>query len=83
MGLLFFTMDDCVNCANQEIFMENEGIKYDTVDLSKTPEKAIEYGIMSTPVTILLDGEEEIDRAYGFDRDKVEEFANKTIGWRV
>ena len=77
MGLLFFTMDDCVNCANQEVFMKNEGIEYDTVDLSETPEKAIEYGIMSTPVTILLDGEEEVDRAYGFDRDKVEEFANK------
>lgn len=77
MGLLFFTMDNCVNCANQEIFMKNEGISYETVDLSETPEKAIEYGIMSTPVTILLDDGEEIDRAYGFDKEKVEIFATK------
>lgn len=77
MGLLFFTMDNCVNCANQEIFMKNEGIDYETIDLSETPEKAIEYGIMSTPVTLLLDDGEEIDRAYGFDKEKVEEFATK------
>lgn len=76
MELVFLTQDDCRGCDDQKIFMDNEGIDYKEINLSEEPQFVNQYGVMSTPVTILEEDGEEITRVSGFIRDSIEELAD-------
>jgi thioredoxin 1 len=55
-------------------FLDNAGVDYDRVDVFKSPDIASQYGIMSTPVTILFDDDgSEIQRSVGFKPDELNE----------
>lgn len=55
-------------------FLDNSSVEYDRVDVFQSPEIASQYGIMSTPVTILFDDDgSEIQRSVGFKPDELQE----------
>ncbi|MEM5009419.1 thioredoxin family protein [Niallia taxi] len=65
---------NCRNCGYVAKFLESNGVSYQTIDVTEQPDKAVKYGIMSVPVTILLDeSENELKRSIGFKPDELEE----------
>jgi thioredoxin 1 len=73
MKLLKLEQPNCRNCGNVAAFLEDNGVKFTTVDVSKNPDVAAKYDIMTTPVTILLDDNgNEVQRSAGFDRAELE-----------
>lgn len=75
MEIVLLSQDNCGPCKMLKKYMDREGIEFREINISKEPEQADKYGIMSTPVTILEDEGEEVTRFNGFSPDKVEEFA--------
>lgn len=65
--ILKFQRENCNPCNMISAFMDAEGIEYEAVDVYENPELTAEYGIMSVPVVILLDGEEEVGRVNGYN----------------
>jgi len=73
MKLLKLKQPNCRNCGFVAAFLEDNGVNFTSVDVSKNPDVAVKYNIMSTPVTILLDdNDNEVKRSAGFDRDELE-----------
>ena len=69
---------NCKNCGNVALFLENNGIEFDTYDVTKHPDKAVKYNIMSVPVTILEDNEgNELQRSIGFNPAELEDMISK------
>lgn len=78
MKLLKLYQPKCTPCQFVENFLQDQGVEYESIDVSKQPEVAGKYGVMSTPVTILLDDNgEEVDRSAGFNPPKLESLIAK------
>lgn len=78
MKLLKLEQPNCRNCGIVGQFLSNQGVEFETVDVSKNPDMAVKYDIMSTPVVILLDESgEEVERSAGFNPGQLEEMINK------
>lgn len=84
MEILKFNQNVCKPCKELDIFLNNDlGVKADkvyTLDGEKDEDriKAGEYGIMTTPVLVLLDDNGvEVDRVIGTNRGAVEELFTK------
>jgi thioredoxin 1 len=78
MKLLKLEQPNCRNCGFVAAFLDDKGIKYTTVDVSKNTDVAVKYGIMTTPVTILLDeNNNEVQRSLGYNRSELEEIVSK------
>ena len=52
-----------------EYARNNEEVEFTEYNITNSPEKIKEFEIMSTPVTILMDEDEEIARINGFSPD--------------
>lgn len=62
----------CKFCDDMSKFLDGEGVEYTAVNIEDHPEVASQYGVMTAPVLILLDENEEVvDRVDGFFRDQV------------
>jgi thioredoxin 1 len=75
MKLVVVSQNGCNPCQQVKNFLKDEGVEFELVNISETPEAIEEYGVMSTPVTILIDEEddnEEIGRVNGFDEEAIE-----------
>lgn len=50
------------------------GIEYKSIDVTESPESAAQYGVMSVPVTLLIDDKAgEISRSIGFKPNELNE----------
>lgn len=69
MELIVLSQNGCAPCKIVKKFLNDEEIAFTEYNISNQPEKVSEYNIMSTPVTILMDEDEEIARINGFSPD--------------
>ncbi|AKO92040.1 thiol reductase thioredoxin [Priestia filamentosa] len=67
----------CNPCTMVSNFLNDQGIEHNSIDVTENPDVAAQYGIMSTPVTILLDEGVEIQRSNGFNPPELEEMVEK------
>ena len=72
MKLVVVSQNGCNPCTMVKNFLANEDVDFEVVNLSETPEKQEDFGVMSTPVTILFDEDEEVSRVAGFKPDELE-----------
>lgn len=78
MKILKLYQPSCTPCQFVENFLQDHDVEYESVNVQENPEVAGQFGIMSTPVTILLDGNNnEIQRSTGFNPSELEEMINK------
>ncbi|RNB59381.1 glutaredoxin family protein [Brevibacillus gelatini] len=78
MKLLKFYKDNCPSCVLVTQFLDSKGVKYESINPFEQPQYAVHYGLMSVPVTILLDDNgEEAKRSVGFKPAELTEMINK------
>ncbi|QJI52442.1 thioredoxin [Psychrobacillus phage Perkons] len=64
---------NCNPCTMVSGFLDSKEITYDEFDIMEHTDLAVKYGIMSVPVTLLLDDESnEISRSNGFNPPELE-----------
>lgn len=74
MKLLKFEKDNCPACTTVENYLNSKNIKSEKVNPFENPKLAVKYGIMSVPVTILLDNDgNEVKRTIGFKQNELED----------
>ncbi|MGG4434415.1 glutaredoxin domain-containing protein [Priestia megaterium] len=72
--LIVLSQNGCNPCAMVKGHLNDLGVKFKEINLSINPAKGGEYGVMSAPVTILLDeNDQEIKRSIGFKGYELEE----------
>ncbi len=55
-------------------YLNEVGVKYETVDVTQKPEVATQFEVMGVPVTILLNEQgEEVKRSIGFKPNELDE----------
>jgi thioredoxin 1 len=78
MKLIKLYQPNCRPCTFVENFLLDAEVEYNSINVQENVDAAVQYGIMSTPVTILLDSEgNEIQRSAGFNPDELEELISK------
>lgn len=77
MELLLLSQNNCAPCKELKLFLTNEEIAFTEVNLSENPDLVSTYNVMSTPVTILMDGNEEVARVNGLKKDEVLDLADE------
>lgn len=76
--LLKLYQPSCRPCQMVSQFLESHNVKHEAINVLENTDVAVKYGIMSTPVTILLDDEgNEIQRVIGFKPQELEEMISK------
>lgn len=76
--LIKFEQERCVPCKMVGNYLDDKGIKYDPIDIAEEFVLTDKFGIMSTPVTILLDdNDEEVQRVVGFNPAQLDELISK------
>lgn len=66
--LIVITKPDCAGCGSVKNFLNAKEIEFETIDGYENTDVLVKYGIMSFPVTILLDENgDEIERVIGFN----------------
>lgn len=73
MELFVLSQTTCAPCKILKNYLKNEEVEFTEININVEPEAVEKYGITSTPVTILMDGEEEIVRVHGFAPDQLED----------
>lgn len=70
MKIVKVEKDNCPACDNVGVFLDNQGISYDKVDVYKDPSIAMELGLMTVPIVVLKDKDGKIvDHAIGFNEE--------------
>jgi thioredoxin 1 len=78
MKLIKLYQPNCRPCVFVENFLQDQGVKYESVNVQENPEVAAEFGIMATPVTILLDDNGvEVQRTTGFNPVDLKDMVSK------
>lgn len=73
MKLIKLEQPNCTNCSFVENFLIDNHVEYTKIDVTKYPNEAVKYGVMSVPVVILLDeNENEIKRSIGYKPSELE-----------
>lgn len=68
----------CRPCLMVSSFLDDQNVQYEPIDVTVHPEVGAEYGVMSVPVTILLDDTgKEVSRSIGFNPVQLEELISK------
>lgn len=77
--LLVFSKEDCTPCKMVKQLLKGEGVtEFTDIDVIKNEGKAREYGVMSVPVAILLDdNDNEIARSVGFNPEELNKIISK------
>lgn len=77
MKLLKLYQPSCTPCKFVENFLQDQGVQYESVNVQENTDIAVKYGVMSTPVTLLVDDKgNEIKRVVGFNPDGLEQLIN-------
>lgn len=69
MELIVLSQNGCIPCKMVKQFLNSEEVDFIEYNISEEADKIEEFGIMSTPVTILMDEEGEVARVNGFSPD--------------
>lgn len=78
MKLIKLEKYNCRPCSMVESFLYNAGVEYDKINIEDNPEVAIQYGVMSVPVTLLLDDNGlEVQRVVGFNPPQLNDLISK------
>ncbi len=78
MKLIKLEQPNCSNCSFVENFLIDNNVEYTKIDVTQQPDVALKYGVMSVPVTILLDDDEnEVKRSIGFKPNELEDIINE------
>lgn len=73
MKLIKLGKEGCRPCKMVEEYLQSEEVEYEDIDIQANVDLATKYGIMSVPVTILLDDEgNEVERVQGFNPPAIE-----------
>lgn len=68
----------CSPCISVSEFLDQEGVDYQKIDVTKEPEVAVKYGIMGVPWVFLLDDEGNVvGKSRGYNRPELEELIAK------
>ena len=76
MELIVLTQPNCAPCKMVKQYLTENNIEFKALDLTDDPSLATEYGIMSTPVTILVEDGEELARTSGFAPPELNDLAS-------
>jgi len=64
----------CPPCERVENLLQDKGVVYESYNVQLSPEKASEFMVMGTPVTILLDDQDkEVKRSIGYNEEELVE----------
>lgn len=72
MEIKVISQNGCSPCQMVKAYLNNENVEYMDINISNDPKAVDKYGIMSTPVTILVDEDEEIARVNGFNTSELD-----------
>lgn len=74
MKLTVVSQNVCSGCRQLESYLGSEypDLEYNHVNIDNEPVYIEKYGIMSTPTTIVEDGDEEVVRMTGFNTSVVD-----------
>ena len=72
MKLLVLTQNNCRYCGLVKQYLDGEQVEYETINMSEQPEYQEKYDVMGAPTILLLDEDEVIAKATGFDPDTLE-----------
>ncbi|ERH58648.1 MULTISPECIES: thioredoxin family protein [Bacillus] len=74
MRLIKLEQPNCNPCKMVSNYLNDAGVKYETVDVTQNPEVAAQFGVMGVPVTFLLNEQgEEVKRSIGFKPNELDE----------
>ncbi|MBT9285829.1 MULTISPECIES: thioredoxin family protein [Bacillus] len=74
MRLIKLEQPNCNPCKMVSNYLNEVGVKYETVDVTQKPEVAAQFEVMGVPVTILLNEQgEEVKRSIGFKSNELDE----------
>ena len=76
--LLKLYQPSCRPCQMVSQFLESQNVEHEAINVLENPDVAVKYGIMSTPVTILLDDKgNEVKRSIGYNPSELQEMISK------
>lgn len=73
MKLIVLSQTTCAPCKILKNYLNSEEVEFTEINIDIEPEAIEKYGITSTPVTVLMDDEEEIVRVHGFSPDQIDD----------
>jgi glutaredoxin len=66
--LIKFSRPSCTPCKVLSLHLNSNGVQYEEVNVEEDPLTAQQYGISGgLPVLVLVDGETEVNRTFGFN----------------
>jgi thioredoxin 1 len=78
LKVIKLSQPQCTPCKMVGNLLDDKGINHEEIDITERPDIPAEYGVMSTPVTILLDDDkQEIERVVGFNPVELESLISK------
>lgn len=78
MKIIKLYQPSCSPCQMVTQFLESQNVEHEAINVLENPDVAVKYGIMSTPVTILLDDKgNEVKRSTGYNPSELEEMISK------
>ena len=73
MNILLLTQNGCGPCDLVKNYLNGKNVEHTVINVSEKPEAIEQYGIMSTPVVILRDdNDNEISRVNGLRFDDID-----------
>jgi len=72
LKLTVISQNGCNPCTMVKNHLDSLDANYDVINVSEDKDAIEKFNIMSTPVTLVLDGDEEIARVSGFKPDDLE-----------
>lgn len=74
MKLLKFYKDSCPSCVLVTQYLDSKGVQCESINPFEQPEYGARYNLMSVPVTILLDeNDNEVLRSNGYVATQLDE----------
>jgi glutaredoxin len=72
--LIKFSRSTCVPCKILSLHLNSNDVQVEEVDVDENPLMAQQYGISGgLPVLVLVDGETEVNRTFGFNPSNTSE----------
>ena len=66
-----FEKQNCSPCEQVSKWLDERGIKYETINPYDTPESAVKYRVRSVPTVLAYEGAEEVGRSVGFKPEEL------------
>ncbi|WP_342496910.1 thioredoxin domain-containing protein [Bacillus sp. FSL R5-0593] len=80
MRLIKLEQPNCNPCKMVSNYLNEVGVKYETVDVTQKPEVAVQFEVMGVPVTVLLNEQgEEVKRSIGFKPDELDKLVREVV----